>query len=128
MTHLMELLEIKKVSESPGYVKLSMPVSDKVKQPFGYLHGGATMALGETACSIGSFNLLEPSQGIPVGLEMNTNHIKSAREGMIYAEARILHEGRSTHVWDIRMTNEDDELISVMRGTLAIKQIKRESV
>ncbi|MDO5376076.1 MAG: PaaI family thioesterase [Staphylococcus rostri] len=121
MTNLVELLEMKVIEQREGYIKMTMPVTDKVKQPFGYLHGGATMALGETACSIGSANLVDTTQAIPVGLEMNTNHIKSATDGYVYAEARILHQGRTTHVWDIRITDETDALVSVMRGTILIK-------
>ncbi|MGV3042629.1 PaaI family thioesterase [Staphylococcus rostri] len=121
MTNLVELLEMKVIEQREGYIKMTMPVTDKVKQPFGYLHGGATMALGETACSIGSANLVDTTQAIPVGLEMNTNHIKSATDGYVYAEARILHHGRTTHVWDIRITDETGALVSVMRGTILIK-------
>lgn len=121
MTNLVELLEMKVIEQREGYIKMTMPVTDKVKQPFGYLHGGATMALGETACSIGSANLVDTTQAIPVGLEMNTNHIKSATDGYVYAEARILHQGRTTHVWDIRITDETGALVSVMRGTILIK-------
>lgn len=123
MTNLVELLEMKMVEQRDGYLKMSMPVTDKVKQPFGYLHGGATMALGETACSIGSSHLVDTSQEIPVGLEMNANHIKSARDGMVYAIATIIHQGCTTHVWEIRIVDEKDQLISVMRGTIAIKAI-----
>ncbi|WP_432370480.1 PaaI family thioesterase [Staphylococcus chromogenes] len=124
MTNLVELLEMKVLEQQEGYLKMEMPVSDKVKQPFGYLHGGATMALGETACSIGAANLLDTSEEIPVGLEMNANHIKSAKEGSVFAEAKIIHQGRTTHVWEIRITDHHDNLISVMRGTLAIKKLK----
>lgn len=121
MTNLVELLEMKVIEQREGYIKMTMPVTDKVKQPFGYLHGGATMAFGETACSIGSANLVDTTQAIPVGLEMNTNHIKSATDGYVYAEAHILHQGRTTHVWDIRITDETGALVSVMRGTILIK-------
>ncbi|KIX90616.1 thioesterase [Staphylococcus microti] len=124
MTNLVELLEMQVIAQRTGYIKMSMPVSDRVKQPFGYLHGGATMALGETACSIGSANLVDTTKEIPVGLEMNTNHMKSATDGYVYAEATILHQGRTTHVWDIRITDDKGALISVMRGTLLIKTRK----
>ena len=124
MINLVELLEMKVLEQQEGYLKMEMPVTDKVKQPFGYLHGGATMALGETACSIGSANLLDTSEEIPVGLEMNANHIKSAKEGSVFAKAKIIHQGRTTHVWDIRITDHHDNLITVMRGTLAIKKLK----
>ncbi|UXR70072.1 MULTISPECIES: PaaI family thioesterase [unclassified Staphylococcus] len=125
MTNLVDLLEMKVLEQRDGFLKMSMPVKDQVKQPFGYLHGGATMALGETACSMGSANLVDTTKEIPVGLEMHTNHIKSATDGYIYAEATILHQGRSTHVWDIRITDDEGRLISVMRGTLMIKKITK---
>lgn len=66
--------------EDEGVVIISMPVTDKVKQPFGYLHGGASLALGETACSLGAANLIDTTQYIPLGLEMNANHIHSTKE------------------------------------------------
>ncbi|QLK85604.1 PaaI family thioesterase [Staphylococcus sp. 17KM0847] len=122
MTNLIELLEMDILEQHEGYVKMSMPISDKVKQPFGYLHGGATMALGETACSVGSAALVDIAQEIPVGLEMNANHIRSATEGYVYAEATIIHQGRTTHIWDIRITDHNKRLISMMRGTIAIRR------
>lgn len=124
LTHLVELLNMEILDQQDGYIKMGMPVSDKVKQPFGYLHGGATMALGETACSIGSTHLVDTQKEIPVGLEMNANHIRSVKEGMVYATAQIVHQGRLTHVWDIRISDEKDQLITIMRGTIAIKKIK----
>ncbi|UEX89610.1 hotdog fold thioesterase [Staphylococcus ratti] len=123
MTNLVELLEMQVIEQKEGYIKIEMPVSDKVKQPFGYLHGGATIALGETACSMGSAYLLDLNREIPVGLEMNANHIKSVKEGKVVAEANILHQGRMTHVWEIKISSTQGELITVMRGTIAIKKI-----
>lgn len=125
MTNFIELLEMKIEEQADGYLKMSMPVTDQVKQPFGYLHGGASLALGETACSLGSAHLIDTSTQIPLGLEMNANHISSVREGIVYAEARILHQGCTTHVWDIHIKNEAGQLISVMRGTIAIKPLKK---
>lgn len=125
MTNLIELLEMKVEAQEDGYLKMSMPVTDKVKQPFGYLHGGASLALGETACSLGSAHLIDTSTYIPLGLEMNANHISSVREGVVYAEARILHQGSTTHVWDIHIKNQAGQLVSAMRGTIAIKPLKQ---
>ncbi|EJY6909253.1 PaaI family thioesterase [Staphylococcus pseudintermedius] len=125
MTNLIELLEMKVEAQEEGYLKMSMPVTDKVKQPFGYLHGGASLALGETACSLGSAHLIDTSTHIPLGLEMNANHISSVREGVVYAEARILHQGSTTHVWDIHIKNQAGQLVSAMRGTIAIKPLKQ---
>lgn len=124
MTNLLETLEMEVLKVESGYVKMKMPVSDKVKQPFGYLHGGATMALGETACSIGAAHLVDTDKVIPVGLEMNTNHIRSATDGYVYAIAELIHGGRSTQVWNINLVDDQDKLISVMRGTMMLKPRK----
>ena len=110
MTHLLETFEMSIDHQEDGLVVISMPVTDKVKQPFGYLHGGASIALGETACSL--------------GLEMNANHIHSAKDGRVIATAEIIHQGKSTHVWDIKIKNDKEQLITVMRGTVAIKPLK----
>lgn len=124
MTNLLETLEMEVLKVESGYVKMKMPVSDKVKQPFGYLHGGATMALGETACSIGAAHMVDTDKVIPVGLEMNTNHIRSATDGYVYANAELIHGGRSTQVWNINLVDDQDKLISVMRGTMMLKPRK----
>ncbi|MDQ7113491.1 PaaI family thioesterase [Staphylococcus simulans] len=124
MTNLLETLEMEVLKVESGYVKMKLPVSDKVKQPFGYLHGGATMALGETACSIGAAHMVDTDKVIPVGLEMNTNHIRSATDGYVYAIAELIHGGRSTQVWNINLVDDQDKLISVMRGTMMLKPRK----
>ena len=121
MTNLLEVLEMEILEVSEGYAKVQMPVTDKVKQPFGYLHGGASMALGETACSVGAAHMVDTKKVIPVGLEMNTNHIRSATEGYVYAIAKIIHGGKSTQVWNINIVDEHNQIISVMRGTMMLK-------
>ncbi|WP_105993642.1 PaaI family thioesterase [Staphylococcus simulans] len=121
MTNLLEVLEMEILEVSEGYAKVQMPVTDKVKQPFGYLHGGASMALGETACSVGAAHMVDTNKVIPVGLEMNTNHIRSATEGHVYAIAKIIHGGKSTQVWNINIVDEHNQIISVMRGTMMLK-------
>ncbi|MGC9615658.1 PaaI family thioesterase [Staphylococcus pasteuri] len=124
MTNLLETFEMNVEIEEEGKVVISMPVTDKVKQPFGYLHGGASLALGETACSLGAANLIDTSQYIPLGLEMNANHVHSVKEGKVIAIATIIHQGKSTQVWNIEIKDENDNLISIMRGTMAIKALK----
>ncbi|HCY3100271.1 thioesterase [Staphylococcus aureus] len=124
MTHLLETFEMSIDHQEDGLVVISMPVTDKVKQPFGYLHGGASITLGETACSLGSANLIDTTKFIPLGLEMNANHIHSAKDGRVTATAEIIHQGKSTHVWDIKIKNDKEQLITVMRGTVAIKPLK----
>ncbi|MCG7339438.1 PaaI family thioesterase [Staphylococcus sp. ACRSN] len=124
MTNMIDTLEMKVVKEGHGEIIMSMPVTDKVKQPFGYLHGGANLALGETACSIGAAHIIDTEKFIPLGLEMNANHISSTMEGTVFATATILHEGKTTQVWNIEIKDDFDRLISVMRGTIAIKPRK----
>lgn len=118
---LIENLQIETVESKYGYIEMTMPVTDKVKQPFGYLHGGATIALAETAASVGA-HISSNEDEIPLGLEINANHIKSIRSGEVRAVGNALHIGRTTQVWDVKVTDEDDQLISVIRATIAIKK------
>ncbi|WP_217971759.1 hotdog fold thioesterase [Staphylococcus xylosus] len=125
MANMLDALDIKVVKQERGLMVMSMPVTDNVKQPFGYLHGGASLALGETACSMGAAYLIDTEQYVPLGLEMNGNHINSTTEGTIFATATIIHEGKTTQVWSIDIKDDKDRLICVMRGTIAIKPLKR---
>lgn len=111
---------IEQVSFKDKELVLKMPVTDVVRQPFGYLHGGATVALCETAASLGSHYLIDKNK-IPLGLEINANHITSVTSGDVFAKANILHEGNSTHVWEIKVFDEKEQLISISRCTVAIK-------
>ena len=111
----MEWLEI-----GSDFLKMRMPVDERTKQPYGLLHGGASCALAETVGSIGSHLIIDPSKYICVGLEINANHISSARSGFVIATATPLHTGSTTHVWDIKIHNEENKLICVCRLTVAI--------
>jgi len=102
------------------YLKMSMPVDDRTKQPYGLLHGGASCALAETVGSVASYYVLNPSKYICVGLEINANHIRSAKQGIVTATATRLHLGSTTHVWDIKIHDENEKLICVSRLTVAI--------
>lgn len=125
MTNMLDALDMKVEKEGEGILVMSMPVTDKVKQPFGFLHGGASLALGETACSMGAASLIDTEQYIPLGLEMNANHISSTTEGTVYASATVIHQGKTTQVWNIEITDNSGKLISIMRGTIAIKSRHR---
>ncbi|WP_204193277.1 PaaI family thioesterase [Staphylococcus sp. GDY8P47P] len=125
MTNLLETFEMKIEEVSEGSVVISMPVTDKVKQPFGYLHGGASIALGETACSLGAAHLVDTESFIPLGLEMNANHIHSVKEGRVIATATIIQQGSTTQVWNVEINSEQGQLISIMRGTIGIKPLKQ---
>jgi 1,4-dihydroxy-2-naphthoyl-CoA hydrolase len=102
------------------FVTMRMPVNSKVHQPLGMLHGGAIAALAENVASLAG-NLVVNGEGKAcLGLSLNTNHLKSARDGFVYATARPIHLGRSTQVWEVETRNDDEILINVCRMTLAV--------
>jgi 1,4-dihydroxy-2-naphthoyl-CoA hydrolase len=113
-------LEMQWVEVGENYLKLSMPVNEKTKQPYGILHGGASCALAETVGSIGSALVIDMAKFICVGLEINANHVRAAKEGFVTAHCTPLHLGISTHVWDIKITDENKKLICISRLTVAI--------
>jgi len=117
---LLEALGIEMVTLEEGHVIAKMPVDGRTRQPLGYLHGGASVALAETVASIGAFHLIDPNKEVCFGLEINANHIRSKRDGYVKAIGTILHKGKSTMVWDIKITDEMDQLISVSRCTIAV--------
>lgn len=99
-----------------------MPVDSRTKQPLGTLHGGASVAFAETLGSIaGTLNVNYPNE-IVVGAEINANHVKTARSGWVFGDATPIHIGKRTHVWDIRITNDDNQLVCISRLTLAVVQ------
>ncbi|HKH63231.1 MAG TPA: hotdog fold thioesterase [Flavitalea sp.] len=102
------------------YLKARMPVDHRTNQPYGLLHGGASCVLAETLGSIASALVIDQSAFICVGIEINANHIRSARKGFVTGVATALHIGKSTHVWDIRIIGEDEKLVCISRLTVAI--------
>jgi 1,4-dihydroxy-2-naphthoyl-CoA hydrolase len=102
------------------YIKGTMPVDHRTKQPYGLLHGGASVALAETLGSIGSALVVDQSKFNCVGLEINANHLRSVRDGFVTGIARPIHIGASTHVWDIRITDQRDKLVCISRLTVAV--------
>lgn len=118
------VLGIEIVEMTADKVVATMPVHDPTRQPFGILHGGASVALAETVASIGSWNLIDQENQIAVGLEINANHIRSKRDGLVTATGIPVHRGKSTMVWDIRITDEQNELICISRCTVAIRNQK----
>lgn len=117
---IMEQLGIEAVELTPERVVMKMPVTPKVHQPFGFLHGGASVVLAETAASFGSFINLPPDRKVVLGLEINANHIRSKRDGVVFAHATPVHIGSSTMVWDIRIVDEQDQLVCISRCTVAV--------
>lgn len=102
------------------YIEAKMPVDHRTHQPMGLLHGGASVALAETMGSVGAVCTLDNAKQYCVGLEINANHIKSARSGFVFGTARPIHLGKKTQVWEIKITNEQKELVCISRITMAI--------
>lgn len=100
-------------------VSAEMPVGEHLMQPFGYLHGGASLALAETVASVGGVLNVEKSDRV-FGIELNANHVRSVTGGTLRATARPLHRGRSTQVWDVRIVDEQERLVCISRCTLAV--------
>jgi len=109
---------------TPDRIVCKMPVGEKTIQPMGLLHGGASVALAETAASIGTVININPETHFAVGLEINANHLRGKRDGVVTATATPFHKGRTTMVWDIQIRDEEDKLISVSRCTVAIVEKK----
>jgi uncharacterized protein (TIGR00369 family) len=114
---LLETLEIEFVDVSDETIIARMPVTPKVHQPDGVLHGGATVALAESIGSAASIVFMGAENVSVRGIEISANHVKSVKDGYVYAKTEVIHKGRTTQVWLIRITNENDELISLVKLT-----------
>lgn len=118
---LMEQLQMRVVEANKDQVVMEMPVGPHNRQPMGFLHGGASVALAETAASIGGNLHADPATQAVFGLEINANHIRSVRSGIVTAVASPIHVGKSTMVWQISISDENEELLCIARCTLAVK-------
>jgi uncharacterized protein (TIGR00369 family) len=116
----METLNIKYIDAGPDYLTASMPVNPSVHQPMGLLHGGASVALAESVGSAASFLFVNGEHSEVRGIEISANHLKSKREGIVTATAKIIHKGKSIHLWEIRITDENDSLISLCKLTTMV--------
>jgi len=117
---LMESLGIEVVQAEKDLVILTMPVDARTHQPAGFLHGGATVALAETAASIGALTNVDASKYNIFGIEINANHLKSKKSGIVTAKAVPFHIGKSTMVWEIKIVDEAEKLISISRCTIGV--------
>ena len=115
--NLMETLSIEFVDATENSIVAKMPVTTKVYQPDGVLHGGATLALMETVGSFAAHFFLDTESYVIRGIDISAQHIKSVKDGFIYATAKCLHKGRTTQIFSIRVTNEKEELISLSKLT-----------
>ena len=114
---LMETLEIKYVDIGDDFLVATMPVTSKVYQPMGILHGGASLALAESVGSTASHFLIDRDRYEVRGIEISGNHLKSVKDGIVTATAKIIHKGRTTHLWEIRIVDEDGNLVSLCKLT-----------
>jgi 1,4-dihydroxy-2-naphthoyl-CoA hydrolase len=115
-----EIIELQK-----GKVIATMPVDDRTRQPFGLLHGGASVALAETVASVGAYELVDQTTEAVVGLEINANHIRAKREGLVTATGTVLHQGKTTMVWEIKIADEEGKLVCISRCTIAVIKLNR---
>ena len=130
MNSLMNALGIEIITLEKKRVIMSMPVDERTHQPAGYLHGGASVLLAETAASLGGLLNIDQDKENVFGMEINANHVKSKQDGQVIATATPLHIGKTTMVWDIKITDEQKRLICVSRCTLGVvkKRNKRKDL
>lgn len=113
-------LGIEFTETSADRVIATMPVNAATHQPFGLLHGGASVVLAESVASVGTWNLIDQDSEVAVGLEINANHIRGKASGVVTAIGTPFHKGRSTMVWDIKIVDEEEKLICISRCTVAV--------
>lgn len=123
-TTLLGALDITITRVTEDFVEGTMPVDHRTHQPYGLLHGGASVALAETLGSIGANLCVDQKSFYCVGLDINANHISGVRSGTVTGVARPLHVGRSTQVWEIRITGDDGKLVCISRLTMAVVAVK----
>ncbi len=114
------VLDIKLVEADKDRVVATMPIGPQHRQQVGYLHGGVSVVLAESLASLGSVLNIDAGRQMAFGLEINANHLRPKREGMLTGVAVPIMRGRTTHVWDIRITDENDKLICISRCTVAV--------
>lgn len=117
---MMETLGITITAVGDDWLQGTMPVDHRTHQPYGLLHGGASVVLAETLGSTAAMLTLDPAKELAVGLDINANHIRGVRSGMVTGTARMLHLGRTTQVWEIRIENGDGALVCISRITMAV--------
>lgn len=117
---MMEHLDIEFTAIGKDFVEAKMPVDHRHHQPYGLMHGGASVTLAETLGSVAAHCSVDASKQLTVGLEINANHIKSVRSGYVYGKATPIHIGKSTQVWSITISDEKQNLVSVSRLTVSV--------
>ncbi|HZW50784.1 MAG TPA: hotdog fold thioesterase [Rudaea sp.] len=117
---MMQTIGIVFTEVGDDFLRATMPVDARTHQPYGLLHGGASVALAETLGSAAGMMLVDPAREIVVGIEINANHLRGVKSGIVTGTARALHIGRSTQVWEIRIEDEGQRLVCISRLTLAV--------
>jgi 1,4-dihydroxy-2-naphthoyl-CoA hydrolase len=117
---VMEALDIKLIHAEKQRVVATMPIGPNHRQQVGYLHGGVSLVLAESIASLGSVLHINAEKQLAFGLEINANHLRPKREGLLTGVATPIHIGRTTHVWDVRISDEQDKLICISRCTVAV--------
>jgi uncharacterized protein (TIGR00369 family) len=123
---LMQTLDITYTDAGEGFLEAKMPVNAKVHQPMGLLHGGATVALAESVGSAASLLFINTDLQEVRGIEISANHLRSKRDGEVTATARMIHQGRSLHLWEIKVTDEQGRLISLCKITNMVLPRKKQ--
>lgn len=113
-------LGIEMVEAGEDFLKARMPVDERTRQPAGVLHGGASVVLAETLASWGAAFAVDPTKFHCVGQEINANHVRAAKPGWVYGVARPVHLGRQSHVWEVKIVDEDEKLVCISRVTMAV--------
>lgn len=122
-----EQIGIEFTAIGPDFIEARMPVDHRTHQPFGILHGGASVALAETLGGVASSCCIDRSTQLCVGIEINANHLRSVKNGYVRGTVKPIHIGKQTHVWEIRILNADDQLICISRITIAVLSKREET-
>ncbi|WP_264542111.1 MULTISPECIES: PaaI family thioesterase [Flavobacterium] len=122
---LMQTLKIEFIDVGPDFLKAKMPVNSSVHQPMGLLHGGATVALAESVGSAASIMFIDKENEEVRGIEISANHVKSKRSGEVFATAKMIHKGRLVHLWEIKIVDENDTMISLCKLTNIVLPLKK---
>jgi 1,4-dihydroxy-2-naphthoyl-CoA hydrolase len=118
-------LDIQFIKVEDDALHARMPVNDRTRQPMGILHGGASVVLAETIGSVASWYVIDPETSIPVGMEINANHLRPVKDGFVTAVCKPVHIGRTSHVWDIRLFDDENRPVCISRLTVAVVEKKR---
>ena len=119
-TNMLAHLGIEITEIGKDYIVGKMPVDDRTKQPYGFLHGGASVVLAESLGSIGANHFVDQEKYYCVGLEINANHLRPVQSGYVIGKAQAIHLGKTTQIWEIKITNEAQKLVCISRLTMAV--------